>query len=353
VSSAPLTFELHDTIDSLADEWDQLVDRTNASVFLRPGWFAAWFRAFGRGRLELIAARRERHLAGLAALERRGAVLRSLTNWHTPLWAPLAEDDEALRALSRAMVRHARPWLSLGFVDVGTTELEACREAASSCRMRVYTLERSPYVVLQGTWEDFQARLGAKRRGNLRRLWRRLGEQGRVEFEVRDGRADLAQLLEEGFRAEASGWKGERGTAIGSAPHTRRFYEEVAAWASARGSLRLGFLRLDGRALAFDFAVEEGGAHSLLKTGFDAAWHSFAPGLLLRERMIEHCFGQGLETYEFLGDATGWKLEWDDATHERVALEAFRRTPAGAVGWATWAYARPAANLLLSALRRN
>jgi CelD/BcsL family acetyltransferase involved in cellulose biosynthesis len=346
-----LSFELHREIAPLADEWDELADRTGASVFLRPGWFAAWRRAFGRGRLEVIAARNGSRLVGLAALERGRVVLRSPTNWHTPLWAPLAEDTETLRAVARAMVGRAQPWLSLGFVDAGTPELEACREATASCRTRVYTLERSPYVVLNGTWEDFELRLSAKRRANLRRLWRRLTDRGRVEFEVRDGRDGLARLLEEGFRVEASGWKGERGTAIGSVRETRGFYEEVAAWAAGRGSLRLGFLRLDGLALAFDFAVEEGGAHALLKTGFDSAWRSFAPGVLLRARMIEHCFGRGLETYEFLGDAADWKLEWVDATRERVALEAFRRSPAGAVGWTTWAYARPAARRLAAALR--
>jgi CelD/BcsL family acetyltransferase involved in cellulose biosynthesis len=348
-----LTFGLHHEIEPLASEWDDLADRTNAGVFLRPGWFTAWRRAFGHGRLEIIVARNGRRLAALAVLERRRTVLRSPTNWHSPPWAPLAEDDEALRALARAMVERARPRLSLEFVDTGTAAFEACRAVTALCRERIYTLERSPYVVLTGSWEDYERRLSAKRRANLRRLWRRLGERGRVEFEVLDGSEDAARLLEEGFRVEASGWKGQQGTAINSAPETRRFYEEVAAWAASRGSLRLGFLRLDGQALAFDFAVEDGGVHALLKTGFDSEWHSFAPGVLLRGRMIEHCFERGLETYEFLGDATEWKQEWTEGTRELVAVEAFRRTPAGAVGWATWAYARPAVNRLASVLGRK
>jgi CelD/BcsL family acetyltransferase involved in cellulose biosynthesis len=342
-----LIFEIHRDIDLVAGEWDELADRLRAAPFLRPGWFAAWRRAFGSGRLEIIAARRGGRLVAVAALERKRIVLRSPTNWHTPVWAPLAEDAEALRATAQAMVERAQPWLSLGFVDVGSEELEACRNATTGCRTRMYTLERSPYVALQETWEEYERRLTAKRRSNLKRLQRRLEERGRVAFDVHDGRSDLAALLDEGFRVEASGWKGKRGTAIGSTPETRLFYEEVAAWAANRGSLRLAFLRLDGRALAFDFAIEEVGAHSLLKTGFDQAWRSFAPGVLLRQRMIARAFGQGLDTYEFLGDATDWKLEWVDSTRERVALEAFRRTPTGTVGWVTWAYARPAVRHLL------
>lgn len=342
-----MNLQIHREIDLLADEWDELADRLKASPFVRPGWFTAWRRAFGSGRLEVIAARRNGRLAAVAALERNRLMLRSPTNWHTPVWAPLAEDADALRAIAQAMVARAQPWLSLGFVDVGTKELEACRHAMNGCRTRIYTLERSPYVALHGAWEEYEGRLTAKRRSNLRRLQHRLEERGRVALDVHDGRDDLAALLDEGFGVEASGWKGERGTAISSAPDTRRFYEEVAAWAASRGSLRLAFLRLDGRALAFDFAIEEVGAHSLLKTGFDHAWRSFAPGVLLRQRMIERAFGQGLATYEFLGDATDWKLEWVDSMRERVALEAFHRTPTGTLAWVTWAYARPAVRRLL------
>jgi CelD/BcsL family acetyltransferase involved in cellulose biosynthesis len=348
-----LTFELHEEIEPLAEEWDDLADRANASLFLRPGWFGPWRRAFGRGRLEIIVARDGLRLAGVAPFERRRTLLRSPTNWHSPPWAPLAEDDDVLRALTRRMVQRARPWLSLEFLDAGSAAFEACRDATDSCRRRIYELEQSPYVVLSGTFEDYERRLSAKRRGNLRRLWRRLSEQGRLEFEVRDGAEDLASLLEEGFKVEESGWKGEQGTAINSSPETRRFYQEVAAWAASRASLRLGFLRLDGRALAFDLAVEEGGAHALLKTGFDSSWRSYAPGVLLRERMIEHCFGRGLERYDFLGDATEWKQEWIDGARELVALDAFDRTPAGMVGWVTWAYVRPTVNRVTSALRRE
>src|SRR5207247_10269646 len=71
----------------------------------------------------------------------------------------------------------------------------------------------------------------------------------RSTLEVVDGSERLDELLEEGFRVEASGWKSRAGTAIASRPDTRRFYTDVARWASDRGWLRLAFLRLGGRAL--------------------------------------------------------------------------------------------------------
>jgi hypothetical protein len=62
--------------------------------------------------------------------------------------------------------------------------------------------------------------------------------------------------LEEGFRVEGSGWKGVYGTSISSHPATRRFFTEVAYWASKCGWLRLAFLCLNDRALDFGYALE-------------------------------------------------------------------------------------------------
>jgi CelD/BcsL family acetyltransferase involved in cellulose biosynthesis len=348
-----LTFETHERVSTLASEWDELADRLGSSPFMRPGWFAAWYGAFARGRVEILAGRRGDALAAVAPLERRRTVLRSATNWHSPLWAPLAEDPEALASLTEAMVERARPWLSLAFVDDGSEELEAIRAATRRFHTRVYTLERCPYVEPRGSFAEYEQRLTTKRRSNLRRLWRRLEEQGRTHLEIYDGRRELSALLAEGFRVEASGWKGERATAIGSSPETRAFYEGIATWAVGRGSLRLAFLKLDGRALAFDFAIEEGGVHALLKTGYDADWRSFAPGVLLRRLMLERAFQEGLESYEFLGDAVEWKREWTDDVRQRVAVEAFRPTLAGQAWWLSWAYARPAARRTVALARRD
>ena len=298
--------------------------------------------------------RRGGRLAALVPLERRAGVLRSLANWHTPVFEPLAEDESALAELMRGLVTQRAHHVSLWFMDAGWPGGRAARAEAEStgCRMRVDTLERSPYVTLDGDWDGFMKRLTSKRRSNLRRLRRKLEERGRLEFELSDGTDRLDALLAEGFEVERSGWKGREGTAIASEPATRRFYEEVARWAVARGALRLAFLRLAGRAVAFDFCVEEGGVHYLLKTGFDEAERSLAPGVILREEMLRRAFSEGLESYEFLGDQVDWKREWTEATHELIALEAFPPTVAGRASWLAWAYARPAFNRARGLVRR-
>jgi CelD/BcsL family acetyltransferase involved in cellulose biosynthesis len=128
---------------------------------------------------------------------------------------------------------------------------------------------------------------------------------------------------------------------------THQFYLEIARWLAGRGSLRLAFLRVDGRALAFDFCVEEAGRHFLLKSGYDESFRRFAPGLMLRAAMIERAFTCGLERYDFLGKDDPWKLEWTSRTEAQVQLQSFRRSPGAVADWAAQRYLRPLARRVL------
>lgn len=338
-----------------AAQWDDLVDRTpEPCPWLRPGWVEAWWRAFGRGRLRFLTLHRGDRLAALVPLaERRGALIAP-SNYHTPAFELVGEDDDAVRELAREVfalgsrrleARFIQPW------DVTTTALRD-EARASGYRVLERRLERSPFVATDLGWDDYLASLGVKLRRELRRRRRRLEEQGRVELSVDDGRGDLDKLLTEGFRVEGSAWKEARGTAIASQDATAAFYREIAHWAAGRGSLRLAYLRLDGRALAFDFGIEEDGRHYLLKTGFDPGFRGLSPGMLLRFLMLARAFELGLRSYEFLGTDEPWKLDWTSSVRERVELRAFAPTAPGLVDWAANRYVRPLAVRAVALLGR-
>lgn len=341
--------ESHDSIGPVAEEWDRLADVTKAPLWARPGWHAAWWAAFGKGRLEVLALRRDGRLAAVIPLQRGRGELRSTANYHTPAFTLLAEDQSALETLSNRLLADSARRVVLAFLWSDDAAREAAEEAACRCgrRLIVRTLERPPYVETSGTWTAYER----DRRGHLlrelRRRRRRLQDQGRLEFRVEDGRDRLGDLLDEGLAVERSGWKGERGTAIASQPGTRHFYAEVARLAVERGALRLGFLRLDDRPVAFDFSIEEGGVHYLLKTGFDASYRAYSPGMLIRQEMIRRAFECRLDRYEFLGQDTPWKLEWSTTRREQVLVQAFAPSIAGLIDWAAFAYGRPLAKRAL------
>jgi CelD/BcsL family acetyltransferase involved in cellulose biosynthesis len=341
--------ESSDSVEALAETWDDLADRCGADPFTRPGWIGAWWDAFGDGRLELLTLRRDGRLAALVPIQHVRGELHSPTNWHTPSFDLLAEDEDAAAELARAVFARKRRAVRLAFLLPGSTGLECSREAAAGYRLLERPLEQAPYVDTSGSWDAYVEALGAKVVAELRRRRRRLEETGELTFEVADGTERLDALLDEGFAVEAAGWKGQdgTGTAIGVGDRTKRFYPAIARWAADRGWLRLAFVRLDGRALGFDFAIETGGVHSLLKTGYDESYRKLGPGKLLRFEMLRRAFEDGIDTYDFLGDFEPWKREWAQTAKPRLLLQAFRQTPAGLAEWFAFAHLRPLVKRLL------
>jgi CelD/BcsL family acetyltransferase involved in cellulose biosynthesis len=354
-AQAAPTLEVVRGVERVASEWDALADRLRAAPFLRPAWIAAWARAFGTGPLEIFTLRLQGRLLGMLPLVRSRGVLTSPTNWHTPRFGLLSECEPPHRLLQQTLLSaNGARRVSLAFLDPGREPLEAWTAGAEEHGFRVLTrtLAHAACVEIQAGWDEYECDLKRSFRSNLRRSLRRLREAGTVAFEVLDGRDGLDSLLTEGFGVESSGWKAARGTAITSRPETEAFYRSVGAWAAERGWLRLAFLRLDGRAIAFEFALEEGGVYYALKSGFDPAYRGFSPGTLLIHSTLELAFSRGLRRYE-LGKVETYKLAWANAFSERALFQAFAPSPPGLVDWAAFRYGRPLAKRMLNAIQRG
>jgi len=273
---------------------------------------------------------------------RRGA-LRSPTNAHSPGFDLLALDAEALETLSGALLRDRVRDLGVAPLDATGPALRALREAARARGYRTFVRPagRAPYLRLAGDLRRHEESLSRNLRHDVQRRLRRLCEAGVVSVQLSDGSAGLDDLLDEGFRVEALSWKGRRGTAIASGEETRRFYTGLAHRAASVGWLRLAFLRVDGRAIAFQLDLELRSRYYSLKIGYDPEFQRFSPGKLLAYTMVSRAVASGLEVYELLGTDEPWKDRWTELAREQVAFRAFSPSPAGRLASSTFAYGRP------------
>lgn len=337
--------ELLDEVEAVEGEWTALAQRVGAAPFLHPGWVRAWWGAFGRGRLEVVTLRDDAgELIAVLPLRQLAGMTASPTNWHTPVFGPVAQDESASRKLFEALLERRPRQLSISFLDDQDPSLPALMQAADANRYRtaVRPRLRSPYLDLPSDPDAVPQILTGKRRRELRRRRRQLEQIGEVLIDPAES-GDLDSRLADGFRVESLGWKGARGTAIASDRRTRRFYGEVARWAAQQGWLRLGFVRVDGRAIAFDFGIQHEGAYYLVKTGYDPAYRAQGPGVQLRLESITQAAREGCRHYEFLGHTEATKAEWTDRTRLRLLVQAFRPSPAGAVDRLIWTHGRTAA----------
>ena len=171
---------------------------------------------------------------------------------------------------------------------------------------------------------------------------RKMAREHAVELRTVAPPEAFEEELEAGLRLEASGWKGQEGTAILSSPAMASFYRDIARDALERGELRFSTLRLDGRLVAFDLAVLSQRRYFLLKTAYDESVRRLAPGLVLRRAVIERCFELDLLAHEFLGIDMPWKQLFATDTRLHVRWRSYERRPLPIARYAYRGVLRPA-----------
>lgn len=336
----------------LIREWEELASRTSASPYLRPGWVDAWWRAFGKGKLEIRTLRRRGRLVALLPTATWHGLRGSTSNYHSPRAGLLAEDIPAAVELALALYADRPRRVSLTCLDPVGMSLDACHWSAEMAGYKAATrpYQRSPYLDITMGWSAYEGRLSKSLLADLRRARSRLARQGQISVEMLSSRDCTDESLQEAFAVEAAGWKAARRTAILSNPDTHGFYTDVAHWAAAEGMLRLFLLRIDRHPIAMYYALEDRETCYLLKGGYDSAYRRYSPGKLLLHTVVSHCFAAGLSRIEFHGDAEAYKFQWANGVHEHKRFEAFLPTPAGRLRWASFAYLRPLAKHMLRRL---
>jgi CelD/BcsL family acetyltransferase involved in cellulose biosynthesis len=232
---------------------------------------------------------------GQAAIERFVADIAEMSGWDVLETGPLLQSSAVLGWLEEAARRHRL-----------LPERFAERESVG--------------ISLAGSWESY----GATRSRTMSQEVRKLSRQGAIRLEDYRGGSDLPEKMSQFFRVEASGWKGEQGTAIACNPTAMQFYGELATAAAAQGWLRLYLLYVDGQCLAANFALCIGRIIHSEKIGFDAAWSRFSPGHVLRRLTLERLFQTGeADLFDMLpggGEHRGQKDAWGNCARRFVRL---------------------------------
>jgi CelD/BcsL family acetyltransferase involved in cellulose biosynthesis len=330
-------------LGGLTAGWNALVPRDGHPFDLHD-WYAAWWGTFGgEAELAVCTVWRGGELAGVLPLRREGGRLYGLANGHSGMFRPLATDDEAMEALIEAAFSDSSCQVELTMLPAADDALQALERGMRDQRMLV--LEEgtfaSPIVDTSGDVDAWRKGAKSSWKGRLARYRRKMLRDYDARLDVVTAPDDLEGWLADGFRVEASGWKGEAGTAILSAPETEAFYRDLARRFHARDDLRLSRIVLDGQTVAFSFCILWRSRLYSLKTGFDESWRKIVPGLVLQLSIVERCFELGLDAYELLGETSDWKEKIATESRSYATVRAYRRRPAGVLRYAYRSHLRP------------
>jgi CelD/BcsL family acetyltransferase involved in cellulose biosynthesis len=258
--------------------------------------------------LPLVSIRRFEVLdAGAFPANRWGPAGRLLVD-------PAADVRAALDCLVFG-IRHL-PWplLWLDHLRLDTAGYRALRAALTRAGLAHSSLER--YRVawndIDHDWERFRQGWSRNFRRQLARRARRLAERGEVRFGL-ESEFELQTVesrLRRGFEVEDRNWKGREGGSVlrrGLLPFYLRQAQQLACW----GHLRLAFLELDSRPIAFAYGIAAKGVFHLAKIGYDEQYAKYSPGNLLLERLYERLWSDHrLRAVDALGEITDDQWRW-------------------------------------------
>jgi CelD/BcsL family acetyltransferase involved in cellulose biosynthesis len=189
----------------------------------------------------------------------------------------------------------------------------------------------SPYLQLQGSWQDFLESKSQNFRYNLKRKRKGLTKAGRVEERrYRDG-TSVAELIASIRAIEEGSWKTRAGMAITGSQRELAYHDLLLPWLASIGALAANVLLLDDAPIAYSLCVNWRGRIGQLKTSFAERASHLSPGLVVTASSIEQAFAVGATEFDFLGDVMPHKMHWTDRVRAHDSLFAFLPTARGAV----------------------
>lgn len=313
------------------------LDRTCVpSLFDRLDWFESLHaRCFGDRPLRVLHAAEDGPEAWLFFLAPAPRRLSALANWYSFRWAPVFTGDPDPRTRQRLIEVIAQHLLrDEAQIDIYPIEGDADMLLASFRRAGWLAVRRPMGArhLLQLDGRGFAAWWGA-RPGRLRNQVRRKGRGNPFAISITDRLSDA--LWQDYVDVHDRSWKEpEPGLS---------FLRALAERESAAGTLRLGFARAEGRAVAAQLWTVENGIALIHKLSHDSAYDDASPGTLLSHAMFAHAIDvDRVETIDYGTGDNAYKAEWMETRETLYRVDCFN--PRFASSWL------PAARTAISAL---
>jgi CelD/BcsL family acetyltransferase involved in cellulose biosynthesis len=130
--------------------------------------------------------------------------------------------------------------------------------------------------------------LGAKKLKELRRLRHRLADRGAVSFDVARSPDEVALAIETFLALEASGWKGQRGTALIQVAGDAAFIRRATRALAETGQCEIVTLRAGDAPVAAGIVLRHQARAFFFKLGVDERFAKYSPGVQLTLDLTRH-----------------------------------------------------------------
>lgn len=322
------------------DRWNSLNNKTGLPMTTFAWVYAAAKHVVRDGDLRLIlAVRPEGELIGVLPLAWKGNGWSRRLELIDPslLYEPasiLGGNVAGLKAILSLLAAEGSPLMLERTADA-VAIAKIARNTVPRCIAITRRHVSAPTLRLHTGWVDPASQLSKRRRGDLRRGYRRAHQMGASRSEIRIvDPEEVTSLMDLLIDVETRSWKGRAGTALASDHIRQRFYREFAAIAASDGFLRISSLRINDQTAAVQLATEIRGTFCLLKIAYDERFAKCSPGQLLVAETIAWASNNGCQRYEFLGVMQPWIKMWTDDVTAYSSIYLYPMHPIGGLALA-------------------
>jgi CelD/BcsL family acetyltransferase involved in cellulose biosynthesis len=338
VAPADLRVEVvtsNDQLRELSGDWRRLAT-SRGNAFVTPEWFFAALRTVDAKSTPFVPVASDQggELRGLLPLvqDEMGGLRFGGAGPADRLHPAAASADEsavaaaAAEALARRLGR--RQVIRFDRVDSGADWPKAF---AASWRPRLAIVERAaedlPYVDLEGfTWEQYLATRSRGLRSQLGRKMRSLEREHEVAIRQPRAAGDVAEALDALFHLHDLRWSGSGRVSSFDKERVRELHREFVPAALEQGWLRLCVLEVDERPIAAWYGWSLDGRFAYYQAGFDPAWSSHSPGLLLLGETVRLAIAEGASEYDLLRGDESFKQRFANGVRKGRTLLLARRS---------------------------
>jgi CelD/BcsL family acetyltransferase involved in cellulose biosynthesis len=313
--------EINDYQDFLAlkDEWANLLEKCQLSVFSTWEWLSTWWKNFGGDkRLVLLLAIDNDRIIGIAPLMysarkifglRRGKISFigiPHTDYHDFIIANKIE--KCLQLFIDYLKQLPEKWNYLELSEIPENSKSIPILTKLSKTLKPFT--RCPYKPLPESRDAFWNSLGSDMRRNLRRYIKKTKKEFHVEF------ADYSdsQLCTEGmhwlFELHQKRWRSKGLSGAFADEKVRNFHLEVAKIFARRMQLRLFLLKLSNKPVAAIYGFKDKKRFYLYLSGFDPEYSQYRVGNQIIAYTMEKCIEEGLSEFDFMRGGETYKGFW-------------------------------------------
>ena len=305
-------------------------------------WFNTWLEAFGdtncgiwyanNKNLVLIPYCKKRMQLGPLSI----SIAASATNDHTPRYDIIGKLKDPAYSFNK-MMQHLRVHaLSFSYVSHSSRLFTSIENNPLNLFYFNDFCEVSPYVDCTIDWDTYWQSRG-KTKATWRRREKKLIDDLGAQFRCITTWEEAKTLLPTIYDIEASGWKGQEGTAIKQNKDVLLFYNKIAKVWSNENALRLFVLSLNDQIIAFQLNAEYNRVLYHVKVGFLDEYAKLSPGQALQVQILRWAFANtDIDKFDLLGGggkAAETKMKWATHIETLFTTYVFKRSFAGFVIW--------------------